>query len=326
MASEHSKAKTGANAITFTVLVIGAIVAVNVIAWRYGRRVDLTQDKVYTLSKGSKDLVGKLPDKLTVKAFISSDLQPPFSQTAQYVRDILSEYANASHGKLHWEAIDPGDDPKLEEEATKLKVPKMRRGRISNNKVEIGASYLGIAIQYQGKVESIPEINATEGLEFEIDKRIKILTQKKTKIAFATSEGELSTAGGPGGRGGGLSVAKQFMDFYDVVPTSLTGKQIPDDVEALVIAGPKQPMTERAKFVVDQFLMKGKAVAFLVDGMVFQAPQQMQIPGRPRRPRSGRRTTSASRICSSTTGCASTTTSSWSRRRARPARCSSPGR
>ena len=289
MASEHSKAKTGANAITFTVLVIGAIVAVNLIAWRFARRVDLTQDKVYTLSAGSKDLVAKLPDKLTIKAFISSDLQPPFSQTAQYVRDLLSEYANASHGKLHWEAIDPGDDPKLEDEANKLKVPKMRRGRISNNKVEIGASYLGIAIEYQGKVESIPEINATEGLEFEIDKRIKILTQKKTKIAFATSEGELSTAGGPGGRGGGLSVVKQFMDFYDVVPTSLTGKQIPDDVAALVIAGPKQAMSDRAKFVVDQFLMKGKSVAFLVDGMVFETPQQMQIPGQATPPKIGRK-------------------------------------
>lgn len=289
MASEHSKAKTGANAITFTVLVIGAIIAVNLIGWRFARRVDLTHDKVYTLSPGSKALVAKLPDKLTIKAFISADLQPPFSQTAQYVRDLLSEYANASKGKLHWEAIDPGDDPKLEEEANKLKVPKMRRGRISNNKVEIGASYLGVAIEYQGQVESIPEINATEGLEFEIDKRIKILTQKKTKIAFANSEGELSTAGGPGGRGGGLSVATHFMDFYDVVPTSLTGKQIPDDVAALVIAGPKQAMSERAKFVVDQFLMKGKAVAFLVDGMVFEAPQQIQIPGQAAPPKIGQK-------------------------------------
>ena len=82
MAPARSKAKTGANAITFTVLVIAAVVAVNVISWRFGRRMDLTHDKVYTLSPASKELVRKLPDKLTIKAFISSDLQPPFSQTA----------------------------------------------------------------------------------------------------------------------------------------------------------------------------------------------------------------------------------------------------
>lgn len=286
---EQSKAKTGANAVVFTLLVIAAVVAVNLIAARFPKRIDLTADHVYTLSPASKDLVRKLPDILTVKAFISGDLQPPFSQSAQYVRDLLDEYAHASKGKLKWEAIDPGEDPKLEEEATKLKVPKMRRGRISNNKVEIGSSYLGIALSYQGNVESIPEVNATEGLEFEIDKRIRMLTQKKTKIAFATSEGELSTGAGPQGQGGGLSALKQYMDFYDAVPTDLKGKQIPDDVAALVIAGAKQPMSERAKFVVDQFLMKGKSVAFFVDGMTFETPQQMQIPGQATPPQIGRK-------------------------------------
>ncbi len=289
MATQTSKVKTGANAVLFTVLVIVAVVAVNLIAARFPRRLDLTQDHVYTLSPASKDLVAKLPDVLTVKAFISNDLQPPFSQTAQYVRDLLDEYAHASKGKLKWEAIDPGEDQKLEDEANKLKVPKMRRGRISNNKVEIGASYLGVALQYQGNVESIPEINATEGLEFEIDKRIRILSQKKTKIGFATSEGELSTAAGPQGQGGGLSTLKQFMDFYDVEPVDLKGKQIPDDVAALVIAGPKQPFSERAKFVVDQFLMKGKAVAIFVDGMNFQTPQQMQMPGQASPPQIGQK-------------------------------------
>lgn len=288
MASQ-SKVKTGANAIGFTVLVILVVIAVNVIAQRFAKRIDLTADHVYTLSPASKDLVAKLPDKVTIKAFISKDLQPPFSQTAQYVRDLLDEYAHASKGKLKWEAIDPGEDAKLEEEATKLKVPKMRRGRISNNKVEIGASYLGIAIQYQGNVESIPEINAPEGLEFEIDKRVRVLTQKKTKIAFANSEGELTAAMNPQGQPGGLMMVKQYADFYDLAPTPLTGKQIPDDVEALVIAGPKQPLTERAKFVVDQFLMRGKSVAFFVDGMTFETPQQMQMPGQAPPPQIGRK-------------------------------------
>jgi gliding-associated putative ABC transporter substrate-binding component GldG len=290
MATNPTKAKTGANAVVFTLLVIGAIIAVNLIAARFPKRVDLTADHVYTLSPGSKELVAKLPDVLQVKAFISSDLQPPFSQTAQYVRDLLDEYAHASKGKLKWEAIDPGEDSKLEEEATKMKVPKMRRGRISNNKVEIGSSYLGIALSYQGNVESIPEVNATEGLEFEIDKRIRMLTQKKTKIAFATSEGELSTTGGPQqGQGGGLQALKQYMDFYEAVPTDLKGKLIPDDVVALVIAGPKQPFSERAKFVIDQFLMKGKSVAMFVDGMTFETPQQMQMPGQGSPPQIGRK-------------------------------------
>ena len=108
---------------------------------------------------------------LTVKAFISNDLQPPFSQSAQYVRDLLDEYAHASKGKLKWEAIDPGEDSKLEEEATKMKVPKMRRGRISNNKVEIGASTSASRCRIRATSSRSPRSTRTEGLEFEIDKR-----------------------------------------------------------------------------------------------------------------------------------------------------------
>jgi gliding motility-associatede transport system auxiliary component len=291
MATQRSKVKTGANAVVFAALIVFVVILGNVVLYRWFRRVDLTADHVYTLSQGSKDLVAKLPDKISVKAFISGDLQPPYSQVAQYTRDLLDEYAHASKGKFKWEAIDPGNDATIEEEATKLKVPKLRRGHVSNNKVEIGTSFFGLAFSYQGNVESIPEVNATETLEFEIDKRIRNMTQKKTKIAFATSEGELSVeAPQQGHGGGGLSIAKSTLDFYDAVPVSLTqgAKPIPDDVAALVIAGPKQPFSDRAKFVIDQFLMKGKSVAFFVDGMVLDRPQQqMQIPGQAETPQIG---------------------------------------
>src|SRR5262249_32265625 len=159
---------------------------------------------------------------------------------------------------------------KLEEEATKLKVPKMRRGRVSSNKLEIGASYLGLALQYQGQIESIPEINAPEGLEFNLDELIKQMTVKKKKLAFATSEGELSLQHDQTGQS--IMMVKSLLAAFEVVPAALNqgDKPIPDDADALLIVGPKQQFTERAKFVIDQFLMKGKSVAFLIDGMVIE--------------------------------------------------------
>src|SRR5690242_12163723 len=118
MAAEKlNKVKTGTNAILFVVLVLAGLIALNLIFSRVNARKDFTADHIYTLSQASKDLVANLPDRMTVKAFISKDLQPPFSQTARYLRDLLDEYQHASKGKLVWEAIDPGTDPKLEEEA-----------------------------------------------------------------------------------------------------------------------------------------------------------------------------------------------------------------
>jgi ABC-type uncharacterized transport system involved in gliding motility auxiliary subunit len=281
MEKEINKAKTGVNAVGFVVFLLLGLVFLNVISGRIFKRVDFTQDRVYTLSPASKELVAKLPDRLTVKAFFSKDLPPPFSQVAQYARDLLDEYQHASNGKFTWEAVSPDGNKDLEAEAEKVKVPKLRRGRVSSDKVEIGTNYLGVAFQYQGNVESIPEIGSLEGLEFQMSSIIKRLTVKKKKVAFATSEGELSMSGGGMGHPGGLGGVKQYLEDYDVVPVQLnTGaKPISDDVDALVIAGPHQPMSERAKFVIDQFLMKGKSVAFLVDGMSFDHPGG--VPGMP---------------------------------------------
>ena len=276
-----SKAKTAANAIVFVVLICLGLVALNIIGGRAFKRADITQDKIYTLSPASKQLVANLPDRLTVKAFISSDLQPPFAQTAQYLRDLLDEYAAASKGKLKWEAIDPSSSKDAQQEAEKYKVPKKQRGRVSSTKIEIGETWLGVAFDYQGNIESIPEVNAPEGLEFQISSIIKLLTVKKRKIAFATSEGELKTDGDPRQGGGGLQAVKFSLRDFDTVNVQLNqgAKPIPDDVDALIVAGPRAQFSDRAQFVIDQFLMRGKSVVFLVDGMTIQAPRQMQIPG-----------------------------------------------
>ncbi len=273
-------------------LILFGLIAANIVGARFFSRVDCTPDKNYTLSQPAKDLVAKLPDRMTVKAFISKDLQPPFSQVGQYVRDILDEYATASKGKLHWEVIDPTDDPKLEEEATKMKVPKMRRGRISSNKVEIGSNYLGVAFDYQGNIESIPEINSLEGLEYQMTSLIKMMTQHKKKVALAQGEGELSAGGDPhGGGGGGLQmVSRSSSKTTTVLGQARRRRQAARRRRRRARDRRSQAaaFSDRGKFVIDQFLMRGKAVAFFVDGMVVEQPRGMMMPGQ-EQPRIGRK-------------------------------------
>ena len=281
MGTPVNRSKTAANAVTFVVMVLLALVAVNVIGSRVARRIDFTQDGLYSLSQASKDLVKNLPDRMTVKAFISTKtLEPKDAQVAQYVRDLLEEYARASGGKFVWEAIDPSGDKALEDEAEKLKVPKLTRTGASQDKLTLASSYLGIALQYQGTVESIPDIKGAEGLEFQITSLIKMLSVKKKQIAFAQSEGELPLQQAQGGHGASMSIVGQFFADYQVSQVALD-KPIADDVDALVVAGPRTAMSERGKWVIDQFLMKGKSVAFLVDGMIVEAANgmQMQMPG-----------------------------------------------
>ena len=107
----HSKKRIYAsNAILYVIFAVGALVAVNLISTRVFGRLDLTENKTYTLSKESKELVKKLPDYLTVKAFISPDLPDKITPLGRYVRDLVDEYRSASNGKLKWEAVDVAAD------------------------------------------------------------------------------------------------------------------------------------------------------------------------------------------------------------------------
>ncbi len=149
------KRLSASNATAFVLLVIGGVVAINLIATRVFGRLDLTENKVYTLSQASKDVVRNLPDYLTVKAYISKDLPAELTTISRYVRDLLDEYRTYSKGKLRFEAIDPGADKKLEEEAAQCKVQPIQIQVLRSQKFEVGSYYLGLCFQYQGKNEAI---------------------------------------------------------------------------------------------------------------------------------------------------------------------------
>jgi gliding-associated putative ABC transporter substrate-binding component GldG len=285
--SGPQKAKTAANAIVTAAAVIGVLVGINLIGARHFARADLTEDHIYKLFGASRDIVKNLPDRLNVKAFISGDLQPPLNQYGRYVRDLLDEYAAASGGKLVWEAIDPleGKDndekQKKREDLQKYKIQKITLERVSDTKLEIGSdNYLGIAFSYGDKVESIPQVVGTEGLEYQITGMIKKqVAQKKKKVGFVTSEGELSPQQG-------LQYFSRVVQDYETASVQLD-KPVAEDIDVLVIAGPKQPFNEKAKYALDQFLMKGKPVAVFLDGMILETPRGMNMPGM-EQPRIGR--------------------------------------
>ncbi len=82
MAGANKKFRTGWNAVVFTSLIVLSLVALNLIGTRLFGRVDLTEDRIYTLSPASKQLVKNLPDRVVAKAFISKDAPPQLAHLA----------------------------------------------------------------------------------------------------------------------------------------------------------------------------------------------------------------------------------------------------
>ncbi|MEK6608402.1 MAG: GldG family protein [Myxococcota bacterium] len=265
--------KTGANAVTFSAAVLGSVVVANLLSSRLFARLDLTEQKVFTLSKASKEVVAALPDRMTVKAFLTK--QQELQYTARYVRDLLEEYATASKGKLSWQAVDPDTDAAAKQEATRMKVEPVRLQQMGAAKFSVETAFLGIGFQYGGEIESIPTVNPNSlaGLEYQITSLVKRMSQRKRKVAFSQGHGEP-------GFSAGLGALRGNLEQYETTTVDLKeNAQIPQDVDALLIVGPQEPFDEKAKEAIDQFVMRGKSLAVLVDGMVLETPRGQMPPG-----------------------------------------------
>jgi ABC-2 type transport system permease protein len=264
---DRRKRSSASNATAYVLLTIGAVVAINLISTRLFGRLDLTENHVYTLSPASKQIVASMPDYLTVKAYISKDLPPELANVSRYLRDLLDDYHTYSKGKLRFESFDPAADKKYEDDAGACKVQKLQIQVMRDQKFEVGTYYLGLCFQYQGNDEAIPEIAQTDGLEYEISSLIKRMTQKKRKVAFTTGHGELDLSQG-------FTLIKHFVDQeFDSTTVNPSTTPIADDVDALVVGGPKQAFDDKGRREIDAFLMKGRGAIFLVDGMVLSSPR-----------------------------------------------------
>jgi len=263
----RKKIASASNSGAYVLLTIGALVLLNLIGTRVFGRVDLTENHIYTLAPASKKIVASLPDYLTVKAYISKkDLPQELQPVASYLRDLLDDYRTYSKGKVRFEAIDPGTDKTVEEEAGKCKVQKLQVQVMREQKFEVGAYYLGICFQYQGKDEAIPQVGQVEGLEYRISSLIKRMTQKKQKIAVTNGHGEAE-----------LAYLKHIEEF-EVTNVNPSSAPIPDDVDAIIVPGPKQPFDDKGRHEIDAFLMKGRGAVFMVDGMAMQSPRTQGMP------------------------------------------------
>ncbi len=253
-----------------TVLVLGIIVLVNLIAIRFFTRIDLTQEKLYTLSDASKNLVRALDDKFLVKAYFTSDLPSPYNNTKREVQDQLDEYRAYARGNFQYEFIDPGKKEELEQEAQRYGIPPVQVQVLKEDKLQIEKAYMGLVFLYADKQERVPVVQSTANLEYEISSAIKKMTAKELKkIGFLTGQGEPDLQQ--------LNSLQEILSKqYQVTPVDLSkGKPIPSDVAVLMIVAPTQQFKSWEKFLIDQYLMKGGRIAFFLNKVSASLQSQM---------------------------------------------------
>jgi len=265
--------KTKSTAGLLIVIIVAILVIINLISLNLFSRADLTDNNIYSLTDSSRELVGSLNDRLTIKAYVSNDLPAPHNNDARYIKDLLDDYKAYSRGYLHYEFIDPVKDDK-EEEAQGYRVPPLQFNVFKNDKTEFIKGYKGLVVLYGDKHETIQFVENTSNLEYDLSRAINKLTQTNIpSIAFTSGNGEPDMSSG-------LNWANQLLQKeYRVQYLNLDDlKTIPPEVKVLFIVSPKQSFSDWELYVIDQFQMRGGRLVFLVDGFNVDIQNSMATP------------------------------------------------
>lgn len=265
--------------------VVGSLVLVNLIGLKLFGRLDLTRDRQFTLSEATQKVLADLVDPVTVRAYFTADLPPPYSTNARYVRDLLDEYYAHAGGNFRYEFIDPAAEEtaadkekkkevkhdifgravreatSIERELQGLGIPPVQVRVNEDDKIEVKRAYMGLAIHHGDKKEVIPLVRETTGLEYDLTTLVRKLTRAKTpKIALVGGHEGLDPQRDFG------RAWQMLGQTYDLTTVDLTEtKEIPADVDAVLVVGPRTPFSDEEKRALDAFVMTGKGAAFLLD-------------------------------------------------------------
>jgi ABC-2 type transport system permease protein len=244
----NKRTRAATESVFFLGVMAGIIVLLNVLGvWFFGR-TDVTQNKLFSLSEGSRKVVAGLGEELTVTAYFTKDLPPPFNATERYVRDILDEYQASSKGKLKVQFINPDSD-EMREQAQSEGVQKVAHQKIENDAVQVVEGYRGLVFNYLGERKAIPAISGTEGLEYDITKTIKLMAGEKTKIGVVSGHEGPTLAKG-------LTTTKSLLATYDVVEVDAKSP-IDQNLKTILIVAPETAFSDDELRNIDAYVMKG---------------------------------------------------------------------
>jgi ABC-type uncharacterized transport system involved in gliding motility auxiliary subunit len=230
-----------------------------------GVRLDLTQNKLYTLSKGTQQVLGDLKEPVNLYFYFSRDAaakqSPLLMPYAARVREFLEEVSARAGGKIHLQVIDPQPFSDDEDRAAEFGLQSLHPGG--------EALYFGLAGTNSTDGRSaIPTFTADreEFLEYDVAKLVQELgTPKKPVIGLLSSIGVQGQYNPQTGQmGEPWPIYTQLQQLFAVRTLTADLDHIDKDVDVLMLIHPKQ-LAPKTLYAIDQFVMRGGRMLLLVD-------------------------------------------------------------
>lgn len=230
-------------------------------------RLDLTDNKLYTLSEGTRNILGSIDEPVTLRLYFSEKVLtgvPNLMNYGRRVRELLEEYATLSHGKLKLFINDPEPFSDYEDQAVQYGlqgVPVDTAGTLA---------YFGlVGTNATDDQEVIPffQPSKEESLEYDISKLVyKLLNPKKRTVGLMTTLPMFGDNQNQFMRNADARqdwyIIEQLKQLFDVRKLATDVSAIPDDIDVLMLVHPKG-LSDETLFAVDQFVLKGgRAIVF----------------------------------------------------------------
>lgn len=233
-------------------LVVGTAILLNFLSDRFFLRLDFTEDRRFTLSDATKDILKDIEEPITIKAYFSGNLPPQLEQIKRDFRDMLNEYASYSKGMVVYEFIDPLKDEKLKNEASQSGVQQVQIQVQEKDQLKAQVAFMGASIQLGEESEAIPIIQSISGLEYELSSNIKKLSvQDKPVIGLIQGHGEPNL--------GKIWQVKQGLDVqYQTELVYLNDSMaVLEKYRTLIFIGPTDSISNYEFDKLDAFISKG---------------------------------------------------------------------
>ncbi len=250
---------TKSKLLTRLLLIIGILLLVNFLASRLFMRLDLTQDKQYTLSKATKDILSSLEEPLTIKAYFSEGLSPAIDEARNRFKESLVEYATRSNGLIKYELLNPNESEDIEKQAMESGIRPNPQPFREGDRMVTKNVYLGAQMLYKDKKEILPLIPPDSPVEYLLSSTIKkISVSNKPKLGFIQGHGEPAINELP-------QAMQQLSILYDVVPAQLSDTALITKYKTLLMVAPKDSINASDMASLQAFANAGKGIYVALD-------------------------------------------------------------
>lgn len=268
--------------------IVAIVILLNIIFTLFSTRIDLTEDKRYSLSDNTIDLLKSdslLQDRVFFKIYLDGDLPADMKNIQNAVQDMLDEFIVVAGDKIQYEFIDPdGSEDESYNDEVKQNIFNKGQGilptylrTVEGQTDEIKTIWPGALVEYGGRTmdviqffdrefivmdENVRDLvdNTINQLEYKLISSIRRVTQvKKKRIGFLQGHGELD-------KKETWDIRQAMEKDYVIGDVKIDGKlNAFEDLDALIIAKPDSSFNEKDKFIIDQFIMNGGKVLWFID-------------------------------------------------------------